>query len=69
MATVDRGTSDEGEYVKYADPADRDTLRELIGLVRPAPVADENGDKHCLRLWPVAKCSHVSGHYGGCNTP
>jgi hypothetical protein len=46
-----------------------DALRDLISKNRPTPKADENGDKHCLRLWPVARCVYVSGHYGGCVTP
>lgn len=42
-------------------------LVEAINRARPAPVADENGDVHCLRLWPIADCQYVSGHYGGCS--
>lgn len=44
-----------------------DALRDLINRNRPVPVADANGDKHCMRLWPVARCQWVDGHYGGCN--
>lgn len=43
-------------------------LLDLINATRPQPVADTNGDMHCTRLWPVAKCQWVFGHYGGCAT-
>lgn len=43
-------------------------LLVLIHRTQPAPEPDENGDKHCMRLWPVAECQWVSGHYGGCTT-
>jgi hypothetical protein len=42
-------------------------LLELIAQERPLPEADENGDYHCLRLWPLADCQYVHGHYGGCS--
>jgi hypothetical protein len=56
----------QGEQIKLA-LRDQATMRDLIALVRPLPEADANGDVHCLRLWPVAHCDYVSGHYGGCN--
>jgi len=63
---------DLGAFLQQVDrerekmPTDGITLRGLINQLRPDPEPDEQGDIPCLRLWPVARCQWVSGHYGGC---
>ena len=36
---------------------------------RPRRTVTSDGDHLCQRLWPVAQCQWVAGHYGGCVTP
>lgn len=58
------------QHLKEADEVWHPTKGQLLALIRqerPRPGADENGDVPCLRLWPVAICQYVNGHYGGCS--